>query len=257
MADQQSFTQLRAYDTNGNPVAGAKAYFYLTGTLTLTTVYADEALTIPHPSPLVADAGGGFAQVFANGSIKVNVTTSGGGVVPNYPIDPCWRSAGAISSAASVSFAPTTNIPTSDVQSAIVLVDTNSRTRDTSEAGLRAAADALLAPIASPTFTGVPAVPTATAGTNTTQAASTAFVTAAAMPIAIAGTGAGQFLYKFVGVSSSYILPSGGTWAYFYIRRSTSTSGITSSGGGIAAGGTNLFATGASEDALSWIWRIV
>lgn len=32
------------------------------------------------------------------------------------------------------------------------------------------------APLASPTFTGVPAVPTATAGTNTTQAASTAFV---------------------------------------------------------------------------------
>jgi len=35
------------------------------------------------------------------------------------------------------------------------------------------------APIASPTFTGVPAVPTATAGTATTQAASTAFVMAA------------------------------------------------------------------------------
>lgn len=35
------------------------------------------------------------------------------------------------------------------------------------------------APLASPTFTGTPAVPTATAGTNTTQAGSTAFVTAA------------------------------------------------------------------------------
>jgi hypothetical protein len=34
------------------------------------------------------------------------------------------------------------------------------------------------APLASPTFTGVPAVPTATAGTDTTQAASTAFVLA-------------------------------------------------------------------------------
>ncbi len=37
----------------------------------------------------------------------------------------------------------------------------------------------LKANLASPTFTGVPAVPTATAGTNTTQAASTAFVTTA------------------------------------------------------------------------------
>lgn len=35
---------------------------------------------------------------------------------------------------------------------------------------------ALKAPIASPTFTGIPAAPTATAGTNTTQIATTAFV---------------------------------------------------------------------------------
>lgn len=35
------------------------------------------------------------------------------------------------------------------------------------------------APLASPTFTGTPAAPTATAGTNTTQVATTAFVTAA------------------------------------------------------------------------------
>lgn len=37
-------------------------------------------------------------------------------------------------------------------------------------------ADALLAPKASPTFTGTPAAPTATAGTSTTQLATTAFV---------------------------------------------------------------------------------
>lgn len=38
------------------------------------------------------------------------------------------------------------------------------------------------APLASPTFTGTPAAPTATAGTNTTQVATTAFVTTAALP---------------------------------------------------------------------------
>lgn len=38
----------------------------------------------------------------------------------------------------------------------------------------------LKAPLASPTFTGTPAAPTATGGTNTTQVATTAFVTAAA-----------------------------------------------------------------------------
>jgi hypothetical protein len=47
------------------------------------------------------------------------------------------------------------------------------------------------APLASPAFTGTPTVPTATAGTNTTQAASTAFVTTA-----VAGASGG-------GVSSS------------------------------------------------------
>jgi len=41
------------------------------------------------------------------------------------------------------------------------------------------AADTNKANIASPTFTGVPAAPTATSGTNTTQIATTAFVTAA------------------------------------------------------------------------------
>jgi hypothetical protein len=46
------------------------------------------------------------------------------------------------------------------------------------------------APIDDPTFTGVPAVPTATAGTDTTQAASTAFVTVAVA--AALGIGSGQ-----------------------------------------------------------------
>ena len=44
------------------------------------------------------------------------------------------------------------------------------------------------APLASPTFTGVAAAPTATAGTNTTQLATTAFV------LANAGSGSGDML---------------------------------------------------------------
>lgn len=46
------------------------------------------------------------------------------------------------------------------------------------------AAEALLAPLASPTLTGTPAAPTATAGTNTTQLATTAFVDAARVVLA-------------------------------------------------------------------------
>jgi hypothetical protein len=49
------------------------------------------------------------------------------------------------------------------------------------------AALALKAPLASPSLTGTPTVPTASPGTNTTQAASTAFVTAAvaALPVGL------------------------------------------------------------------------
>jgi hypothetical protein len=48
-----------------------------------------------------------------------------------------------------------------------------------SEVSTRAAADALLAPLASPALTGVPTAPSAAAATDTTQIATTAFVQAA------------------------------------------------------------------------------
>ena len=43
------------------------------------------------------------------------------------------------------------------------------------------------APINSPTFTGTPAAPTASSGTNTTQLATTAFVTTAVAGASVAG----------------------------------------------------------------------
>jgi hypothetical protein len=49
--------------------------------------------------------------------------------------------------------------------------------------------DTSRAPLASPTFTGVPAAPTATAGTNTTQIATTAFVTAAVSGAGVSSVG--------------------------------------------------------------------
>lgn len=51
--------------------------------------------------------------------------------------------------------------------------------RDTGARALISDLDTYKAPLASPTFTGTPAVPTAEAGTNTTQIASTAFVATA------------------------------------------------------------------------------
>jgi hypothetical protein len=56
---------------------------------------------------------------------------------------------------------------------------------------------ALKAPLASPTFTGTPAAPTAAGGTNTTQIATTAFVTTAV------GTGGGLTLLDTQTASAS------------------------------------------------------
>lgn len=53
--------------------------------------------------------------------------------------------------------------------------------------------DTSRAPLASPTFTGVPAAPTASVGTNTTQIATTAFVKAE-----IAATPASEPIHPFV-----------------------------------------------------------
>lgn len=67
--------------------------------------------------------------------------------------------------------ANTTNIATN---TANIATNTTAIATETARA---TAAEALLAPRASPTFTGVPAAPTAAPGANTTQLATTAFVT--------------------------------------------------------------------------------
>jgi hypothetical protein len=119
MADQHTFGQVRVYDSNGEPIPGALARFYSPGTLALVDVYADEALTILHPSPLVADSGGIFPQVFSDALVKVNVTTATGGTVPGYPLDPAPRSIGGGAAASGVSFVASPTVPQGNVQSAI------------------------------------------------------------------------------------------------------------------------------------------
>jgi hypothetical protein len=59
------------------------------------------------------------------------------------------------------------------------------------ETAIGTTAAPVLAPLASPTFTGTPAAPTAAAGTNTTQLATTAFVLANNFPVL--GLTAGQY----------------------------------------------------------------
>ena len=111
----------RAVDASGNYLAGAKAYFYQSGTSTPVTVYSDAAATTPHATPVVADGSGVFPAIYAAGSValKVNVTTSSGAAVPGYPRDPVVIFSDTSTGASSISFSPITGNGALNVQSAI------------------------------------------------------------------------------------------------------------------------------------------
>lgn len=56
-------------NSSGTPYAGAKLYFYLTGTTTPTDTYQDDALGTAHANPVVADSGGQFAPIYLDPAI--------------------------------------------------------------------------------------------------------------------------------------------------------------------------------------------
>ena len=101
--------------------------------------------------------------------------------------------------------------------------------------------DTSRAPLASPTFTGTPAAPTATVGTNTTQLATTAFVTAAipapstfyAVPLAqgllIKNNGTTPNTKIDVTAAAAVLTTSGGA-PYFWNAGSTFTIDLGSNG---------------------------
>ena len=120
MADQIRFTPIQVFDANGDPAAGAKAYFYQTGTTTPLTTYADEGLTTAHAVPLVADAQGVFAAVFVSASVKakVDVTDAADVRLNGYPIDPATIHTGGAGES-TISFSATAENPNTNVQDAI------------------------------------------------------------------------------------------------------------------------------------------
>lgn len=79
MAQILPFPGWQVFDVNGNPVAGAKAYFYDAITLLDKIVYSNAALTIAHPQPVVADSAGRFPAIYGPaGEYKLDVKTSAG-----------------------------------------------------------------------------------------------------------------------------------------------------------------------------------
>ena len=98
-------------------------------------------------------------------------------------------------------------------------------------------ADALYAPLASPALTGTPTAPTATAGTNTTQIATTAFVNNAISGISSALVFKGSVetvanLPSLAGVSVG--------WTYNIATKGTSTADFVEGAGKVVDAGANV-----------------
>lgn len=79
----------RAFDSNGNTVPGALLYAFAAGTETPVDVFSDADLSVVHAHPIVANAAGVFAPIYAQaGDYKIRVTfpiSSGGATL--YEID--------------------------------------------------------------------------------------------------------------------------------------------------------------------------
>lgn len=70
------FQPPRAFIPNASGVkyAGAKAYFYITGTTTPKDTYTDFALTTPSANPVVADSNGDWATIYLKNDVRYRVT---------------------------------------------------------------------------------------------------------------------------------------------------------------------------------------
>jgi hypothetical protein len=75
-------------DSSGNPYSGALAYFYATGTSTPKAVYTNEALTIAHANPVVADSSGRWPAIYlaTDAAYSIVIKTAAG--VTIYSEDP-------------------------------------------------------------------------------------------------------------------------------------------------------------------------
>lgn len=58
------FSYEQVFDANGDPLPGAKLYFYESGTSTPKNTYSDAGLTVPNSNPVIADSAGRFASIF-------------------------------------------------------------------------------------------------------------------------------------------------------------------------------------------------
>jgi len=77
MTAQYVLSNQQVFDTNGDPLAGAKLYFFESGTTTPLSTYSESTLTTPNAHPVVADSSGRFGPIYlAVDEYKVRLDTS-------------------------------------------------------------------------------------------------------------------------------------------------------------------------------------
>lgn len=113
-----------AFDSNGDPIAGALAYFYLTGTTTNAAVYADNALTTPRTQPVVADASGRFANTYLDPSVTYRLIFKDAAGATIRDIDPLNPS-GSIGTASITDGAVTTAKLATNAVTTVKITDAN------------------------------------------------------------------------------------------------------------------------------------
>ena len=79
----------------------------------------------------------------------------------------------------------------------------------------------------------------------------------APLPQTAAGVGQWKAIFSS-GDGAAVALPANGTWAYFIIRASSATGGVTANASlaGVAAGGTTVGAATAGQQWTGFCWRV-
>jgi len=77
----------QVFDLNGDPLPGAKLYFYESLTVTPKDTYSDEALTTPNTNPVIADSQGQFGDIFLSGAYSCKLTNANDVTQPDYPAE--------------------------------------------------------------------------------------------------------------------------------------------------------------------------
>jgi len=84
-------------DTDGEPLANGLAYFYLSGTTTLKSVYSDADAVTPLSNPVVANSAGFFPELVyldTTATYRVVIKDETGNTISAYSADPINTSAG-------------------------------------------------------------------------------------------------------------------------------------------------------------------